>query len=783
MRKVSIYSFIAILIILFLMIIGGCGGGDSSGTVPNPPVNPTATPVGNFSERYSIEEINQILDSEGLTWDAEDNPIYRLTDEKFKSMMGDVPELATSSESKKVNYISKEYLEQKQDLPASFCWEWMTPVKHQGEFGSCVSFATIGAIEGLIKAKTMVDINFSERALHCFDYPHDPANPQSEGWNILLAAPFVVNQGLASEVEAPYGNGDTVYNEKSDILLDVPTGINYVKHLTGSDEVILSETVVINASDSEEARRAIKQALLSGPCATRFDVPIIFNAFYNSNLNLFDPVNNTINRDVISQGPVFEDSDLLKNLLGNYYYTGGHAVTLIGWDDTRECWICRNSWGLQWGVGGYFMIGYGETNICENVVKYNLASAPTAHIEIDHPYRGDLVVKVGCGSPYTPYWTKIVSNREGGAEDNIYTDISIPEGAAYWPPDENNIWFLQVSDVSSGDTGKVKKFTITYSGQTYTSENPSDLWTSVEDNTTSYAYVPRPQYTRGKVIFHSDRDKESKKYNLYIMNSNGSQQFNLSNYSAGNDMIAKGNYRGASPGGARIAFHSRYNEQNEKIYVMNADGSNHLCLTDSRTENDFYPCFSKDSTKIVYSSNRSDYTEIYIMIANGGSPTPLTSQNADIENSGFISAAYSPVENKIVYTSEVDGNREIYTMNDDGSNKTRLTNNSVSDYYPCYSEDGTKIVFTSHRSGGDSDIFVMNSDGSGTPVNLTSNCSDEDWFPTWCPYTHKIYFATDRDGNDEVYVMNPDGSGQANLSQNSAIDRYVNGILFNQPKN
>lgn len=37
---------------------------------------------------------------------------------------------------------------------------------------------------------------------------------------------------------------------------------------------------------------------------------------------------------------------------------GGHAVCLVGYDDSRQCFIVRNSWGPSWGIGGYFYMPY-----------------------------------------------------------------------------------------------------------------------------------------------------------------------------------------------------------------------------------------------------------------------------------------------------------------------------------------------------------------------------------------------------------------------------------------
>jgi len=37
---------------------------------------------------------------------------------------------------------------------------------------------------------------------------------------------------------------------------------------------------------------------------------------------------------------------------------GGHAVTCVGYDDTKQVWIMRNSWGVGWGMAGYFTLPY-----------------------------------------------------------------------------------------------------------------------------------------------------------------------------------------------------------------------------------------------------------------------------------------------------------------------------------------------------------------------------------------------------------------------------------------
>lgn len=48
---------------------------------------------------------------------------------------------------------------------------------------------------------------------------------------------------------------------------------------------------------------------------------------------------------------------------------GGHAVLLVGYDDTKGRWIVRNSWGTGWGQVGYFTMPYAyltDTNLASD---------------------------------------------------------------------------------------------------------------------------------------------------------------------------------------------------------------------------------------------------------------------------------------------------------------------------------------------------------------------------------------------------------------------------------
>jgi hypothetical protein len=257
----------------------------------------------------------------------------------------------------------------------------------------------------------------------------------------------------------------------------------------------------------------------------------------------------------------------------------------------------------------------------------------------------------------------------------------------------------------------------------------------------------------GRIAFVSNREGNDE---IYIMNADGSQPMNLSNNPASDVFPAW------SPDGARIAFTSNRDGNNE-IYVMNANGAYQVRLT-NHWATDEYPAWSPDGTRIAFASKRDGDYEVYVMNPDGTNVTRLTDTPALNDQ-----PAWSPDGKQIAYESERDGNKEIYVMNADGTSQTRLTNNSAVDWFPRWSPDGKRIGFVSFRDGN-LEIYVMNVDGS-QPTRLT-NTAGRDFPPAWSPDGSLIAYNSERDGNYEIYLMQADGSLQTRLSTHAASDTF-----------
>jgi Tol biopolymer transport system component len=240
------------------------------------------------------------------------------------------------------------------------------------------------------------------------------------------------------------------------------------------------------------------------------------------------------------------------------------------------------------------------------------------------------------------------------------------------------------------------------------------------------------------------------------MNPDGSGQTNITNNGSFDESPA------FSPDGKKIAFLSA-RDGRPQIFVMNADGSDPVNVSNNAAVSDFDPAWSPDGKTITFASDRDGDFDILVMDTdpNTDDATNLTNDASDDEF-----PAFSPDGTKIAFESD----REIFVMNADGSQPTNLSNSSLGDdLIPAWSPDGKKIVFASFRDGGGDETYVMNADGTGQ-TRLTINKAFDD-SGAFSPDGKKIAFASDRDGNSEIYVMNPDGTGQINLTNlDSAAD-------------
>ncbi|MCB0611444.1 MAG: PD40 domain-containing protein [Lewinellaceae bacterium] len=122
-------------------------------------------------------------------------------------------------------------------------------------------------------------------------------------------------------------------------------------------------------------------------------------------------------------------------------------------------------------------------------------------------------------------------------------------------------------------------------------------------------------------------------------------------------------------------------------------------------------------------------------------------------------ATLSPDGTKIVFTSDRSGDLELYTMDTDGSNVRQITNELGYDGGAFFSPDGTKLVWRASRPKSAEDvavykdllskqmvqptnmeIFVANVDGSD--MRQVTHLGKANWAPYFTPSGNKIVFSS-----------------------------------------
>jgi Tol biopolymer transport system component len=203
-----------------------------------------------------------------------------------------------------------------------------------------------------------------------------------------------------------------------------------------------------------------------------------------------------------------------------------------------------------------------------------------------------------------------------------------------------------------------------------------------------------------------------------------------------------------SPDGRRIAY-----ESNQAgafgIWTMNADGSGATQLSGRDGFGDFYPSWSPDGTKLLF-SHCTEVTglgffsqcDIDFMNADGSGTKTLLSSGRWLNTR----PEFSPDGSQIAFGSDRGGLQgAIWVMNADGSSPRRLTKPSLRAFWPDWSPDGSRILFSDHCCVVHSNLYTVRPDGSGLrQVTTTKSLSVNSTFPSYSPDGTQISLLYDK---------------------------------------
>jgi len=210
--------------------------------------------------------------------------------------------------------------------PSAVAFTWlgrqkMTAVKNQGTCGSCWAFTSAAVLEANFMIRNGKELDLSEQnILDCaVDERGRDAGSCGGGWYGGVFHYFT-QKSAVTETTTPYKGRESVCRQ--------PVKENYRVAAWG----YIRKDAGIPSVDE------MKDALCKyGPVAACVKVTPALQAYKSG---IFD-------EHAAVSGP----RDI------------NHAITIVGWDDSKKSWLVKNSWGPRWGDNGYFWIEYGCNNI------------------------------------------------------------------------------------------------------------------------------------------------------------------------------------------------------------------------------------------------------------------------------------------------------------------------------------------------------------------------------------------------------------------------------------
>lgn len=294
-----------------------------------------------------VQALNKKLQKTGAGWVAKSTPIGSLAKEDAARMMGLNTQEAADVSFEVPSHLSPFALPQSVDWRNKDGLNWVTPILDQAYCGSCVAFATVATLETQYKISSgFAGLNIKLSPQHLFACGGGACH---FGWFPEAASRYLQRSGVPDEACMPYTSGAT------------------------------GEDMECKQSCSDASQRSVKIAAYSTPSRSAKDVDSVKAALQKG------PLVTTL---MVYADFMYYASGVYKHMSGELM--GGHAVSIVGYDDTLRAFIIRNSWGTSWGENGFGYVSYDDVSgIGDSTWSYNMPAVSgvvTVEDPIDYTY-------------------------------------------------------------------------------------------------------------------------------------------------------------------------------------------------------------------------------------------------------------------------------------------------------------------------------------------------------------------------------------------------------------
>jgi Tol biopolymer transport system component len=294
--------------------------------------------------------------------------------------------------------------------------------------------------------------------------------------------------------------------------------------------------------------------------------------------------------------------------------------------------------------------------------------------------------------------------------------------------------------------------------------NPSAVQNLTDNGETSFDEKPIWSPDGTKVAFVSDFTNTGRgEKNVFVMPvAGGEDAINLatqiSDFPAEHKSIEDLAW---SPDGSRIAFTRGNNSGDDKVWVENADGTSVFPLEIGGEGAKRHPTWSPDSSKIAYAVVKNAPEQVVIASSLGGIGQPLANGVGHEPN-------WSPDGSLIAFDGYQHSNFgpvDLHIVNADGSGSPLIITPSTNTQWTfnAWSPDSGRIAYRSEAPSGAAIYRVANRDGSGDHP-LASPGEGDARSASWSPDGSRIVYegtVIPNVGESNLYLVNADGSGSA----------------------